>query len=176
MIYGERVYLRLMEEKDIALKVKWINDPEIRETLISDYISIASTKEWFNKSITDSQRKDFIICSKDNNQAIGFTSLKAIDYINSRAEITMCLGEKKYWGKGLAKETRILILEYAFFELGLNKVYTENWVGNEKIIGLNQGLGFKIEGKLRSDIFFKGEFRDMVIMGILKDEWIKSRG
>lgn len=175
MIYGERVYLRLMEEKDIELKVKWVNDPEIRETLISEYISIASTKQWFNQSIADSKRKDFIICLKDNNQAIGFTSLKSIDYINSKAEMTMCLGVKKYWGKGLAKEARNLLLRYAFLDLRLNKVYTHNWVKNEKIIGLNQSLGFKIEGELRNDVFFKGEYRNMIIMGILKDEWMKNR-
>ncbi len=175
MIYGKRVYLRLMEEKDIELKVKWVNDPEIRETLISEYISIASTKQWFNQSIADSKRKDFIICLKDNNQAIGFTSLKSIDYINSKAEMTMCLGEKKYWGKGLAKEAKFLVLDYAFLELGINKVYVYNWIKNKNIIAFNKKIGFKIEGELRNDVFFKGEYRNMIIMGILKDEWMENR-
>lgn len=173
MIYGNRVYLRLMEESDIKLKVEWVNDWEIRETLISEYISLAGTKEWFNKSIIDSTRKDFIICLKDNNKAIGFTSLKSIDYRNSKAELTMCLGEKEYWGKGLAKETRLLILRYAFSEIGLNKIYTYNWERNEAIIGLNQKIGFKVEGVLRENIFFKNEYRNMLIMSILKDEWEK---
>ena len=85
----------------------------------------------------------------------------------------MCIGEKEYWGKGFAKETRILVLKYAFLELGLKKVYTYNWEKNDKIIGLNKKLGFKIEGTLRQHAFFKGEYRDYVIMGILQEEWEK---
>lgn len=173
MIEGDRIYLRLMEEKDISYKVKWINDNEVRKTLDFDYpISEISTKQWLNRVASDNSRKDFIICLKENDKQIGYTGLMNINYKNSKAEMYMGIGEKEYWGKGYAKESRKLLLEYAFMELGLNKIYTYNWVKNEKIIGLNKKLGFKIEGTLRCDKFSHGEFRDKVIMGILRDEYL----
>lgn len=164
-----------MEDKDVAYKVRWVNDEEIRNSLISDYISEMGTKQWLLNNALSITRKDFFICLRKNNTPIGFSSLKNIDYVNSKAEMTICIGEKDYWGKGFAIEARSLMLDYAFFDLGLNKIYTINWVDNYKIINMNQKLGFKIEGTLRKSKFFKGEFRDFVIMGLLKNEWIKIR-
>ena len=171
MIYGKRIHLRLMEDTDIPTKVLWVNDEEIRGMLVSDYISIVGTKTWFSKVINDSTRKELMICLNDTHETIGFTSIKNIDHYNSKAEISMLLGNKKYWGKGFAKEARSLLLDYAFSELNLNKIYTYNLESNEKIIGLNESLGFKIEGVLIDNIFFLGSFRNTVVMGILKSEW-----
>jgi RimJ/RimL family protein N-acetyltransferase len=171
MLIGKNIFLRLMEKKDVPDKVKWVNDPEIRHMLIMDLISEAGTELWFSRSALDGSRKEFMICLTEDGEPIGFTSLKNIDRINSKAEISMLIGRKDCWGHGYAKEARKLILAYAFNELGMNKVYTFNWVKNEKIIGLNKRLGFKLEGVLRADIFFKGEYRDMAVMSMLKDEW-----
>lgn len=175
MLLGNRVYLRGMEEKDIPYKVKWINDNEVRKTLNFDYpISEVSTKQWLYKIATDSSRKEFIICLLENDEPIGYTGLLDINNKHSKAEMYMGIGERKYWGKGYAKESRKILLEYAFIELGLNKIYTYNWVENEKIIGLNKSLGFKVEGTLKHDIFSHGEFRDRIIMGILRSEYIET--
>jgi RimJ/RimL family protein N-acetyltransferase len=161
-----------MEDFDVPSKVAWVNDEEIREMLIHDYISISGTKAWYQKISSSNTRKEFMICLVENNEAIGFTSLKNIDLTNSKAELSMLLGNKLHWGKGHAKEARKLLINFAFNELGLNKIYTYNWIKNEKIIALNQKLGFQIDGVLRNDIFFKGEFRDIAIMSILKNDWL----
>jgi len=139
--------------------------------LVFDLISEAGTKNWFEKTVLNSNRKEFMICLVESDESIGFTSIKNIDLVNSKAEISMLIGNKNYWGKGYAKLTRKLLLSYAFDELGLNKIYTYNLLENKKIIGLNKKFGFKIEGELREDIFFKGQFRTRVIMGILKKDW-----
>jgi RimJ/RimL family protein N-acetyltransferase len=175
MLCGEKIFLRLMEERDIPDKVRWVNDPEIRKILISDLISESGTKTWFLKASASHSRKEFIICLNESNESIGFTSIKNIDRTNLKAEMSLLLGNKEYWGHGYAKEARKLLLDYAFNELGLNRIYTFNWVKNGKIISLNKKLGFIIEGELRQDIFFNGEFRNMVIMSILKKEWQKNQ-
>lgn len=173
MIIGKEIFLRLMEEYDIPFKVKWVNDEEIRNLIISDYISEAKTKQWFNDLNFNSTRKEFMICLKKTNEAIGFTSLKNIDLFNSKAELSMLIGHKTLWNKGYGREAKKLIINYAFNEMGLNKLYTHNWSENKRIIDLNKKMGFKIDGVLRSDIYFKGEFRDIVVMSILRSDWIK---
>lgn len=171
MLVGNDIYMRLMEEIDIPLKVKWVNDEEIREMLISDYLSIAGTKQWFYNNALTNSRKEFMICLIETQVPIGFSSLKNIDLVNSKAEMSMLLGEKEYWGKGYAKSARKLLIDFAFNEIGLNKIYTYNWIENKRIIGLNQKLGFKIDGELRDDIFFKGTYRTMAVMSLLKSDW-----
>ncbi|NLZ51823.1 MAG: GNAT family N-acetyltransferase [Thermoanaerobacteraceae bacterium] len=173
MAYEDRVYLRLMEEKDIPYKVKWVNDPIVRRTLNFDYpISEIGTKQWLHKVAMDSSRKDFIVCLKENDKPIGYGGFINIDFRNSKAESYMGIGEKEFWGNGYAKEIRRLLLEYSFEELGLNKIYSYVWTQNEKMVKLNEKMGFKIEGKLVQDIFSHGEYRDRYVMSILRKDYL----
>ncbi len=174
MLLGDRIYLRLMEEKDIPYKVKWINDPDVRRTLNFDYpISEIGTKQWLNKVVLDGSRKDFIVYLIENDKPIGYAGFLNIDLRASKAEIYIGIGEKKYWGKGLAQEITAVQLEYGFSELGLNKLYIYSWVDNKKMIFIYEKFGFKGEGILRQDVFSHGEFRDRVVMGLLREEYLK---
>jgi RimJ/RimL family protein N-acetyltransferase len=44
---------------------------------------------------------------------------------------------------------------------------------NEASIKLAEGLGFKREGLLREDQYFRGRFQDDVVYSILSKEWLK---
>lgn len=176
MLDGNNIYIRLMEEKDIPYKVKWINNPKFRHTLNFNYpISEIGTKKWLNSVASDSSRRDFIVCLTDSDEPIGYGGFIGIDYKNSKAESYMGIGNLSYQGKGLATEIRELLLDYAFDELILNKVYAYVWKENKPMISLNEKVGFKIEGLLREDILSHGERRDRYIMGILRDEYFEYR-
>ena len=48
MFLGKNIKIRPMEDSDLLLKNKWINDVEINKTLLFDYpFSLSETKEWF---------------------------------------------------------------------------------------------------------------------------------
>ncbi len=173
MLQESRIYLRLMEEKDIPYKVKWINDPEVRRSLNFDYpISEIGTKHWLNQVALDNGRRDFMVCLIENNVPIGYGGLLNIDMKNSKAESYMGIGDKDYWGKGYGKEVRQALLRYAFQELGLNRVYSLVWSKNERMINLNIKVGLEIEGLLKADVFSHGEYRDRYIMSILRETYL----
>lgn len=175
MLIGDNIYLRLMEEKDVPYKVKWINDSDVRRTLNFDYpISEIGTKQWLSKVAIDNSRKDFIVCLRKDDLPIGYCGFINIDIKNFKAESYMGIGDKNYWGKGYANEIRQLLLEYAFLELGINRVYSYVWAENDKVINLNKKFGFEIEGLIKQDIFSHGEYRDRIIMGILKEDYFKN--
>ncbi|MCR2045369.1 GNAT family N-acetyltransferase [Anaerosalibacter massiliensis] len=175
MLKSDRIYLRLMEERDIPFKVRWINDSDVNATLNFDYpISEIGTRNWLNKAAANSSRKDFIVCLRENDRPIGYGGLLDIDIKNSKAESYMGIGETDCWGKGYAREIRTIILEYAFMQLGLNKVYSYVWEENKKMIKVNERAGFKVDGKLREDVFSHGEYRSRLIMSILKSEYMKK--
>ncbi len=174
MLKNKNVYLRLMEERDIPYKVKWINDPDVSATLNFDFpISEIATKQWLNKASSSQTRKDFIVCLNKNDLQIGYAGLLNIDIKNRKAESYMGIGDKAWWGKGIGKEIRIVILEYGFRELALNKIYSYVWVENNKMIKLNKDVGFKIEGHLKKDVFSHGVYRDRYVMSILKEDYLK---
>lgn len=174
MLTGEKCYFRLMEEQDVPFKVKWINNPEVRSTLNFDYpVSELGTRKWLNNVCTNPQRKDFIVCDNESNKPIGFGGLIGIDYKNSKAESYMTIGELSYQGKGYGYEIRRLILQYAFNELNLNKVYAYVWEANLPMYNLNKKVGFIEEGLLKEDILSHGELRNRYIMGIFKRDYLK---
>src|SRR5690625_776984 len=174
MLYGKKVYLRLMEDRDVPYKVRWINNPEVRDTLNFDYpISEVGTRKWLHNVAGNPSRRDFFVCKKSNDEPIGFGGLINIDYKNSKAESYMAIGELSAQGKGYGYEIRKLILEYAFHELNLNKVYAYVWEQRVVMYHIKQKAGRKVEGLLLEDILSHGEFRNRYVMGIFKDEFLQ---
>ena len=175
MIEGDQIYIRAMELEDVKHKVQWLNDKEVRKSLIySDYpASVLATEQWLRRVVTDPTRKDFIVCLKSEDVPIGFAGLRNIDRNNQKAESYLGIGAKEYWGRGLGLDIKQALLDYCFDELKLNKIYSQHLVDNQAMIKINKRLGGKEEGVLRQEIWHNGQFRDMVIISILKSEYIK---
>lgn len=176
MLVGEQVYIRLMEDKDVPYKVRWINDPEIRNTLNFEYpISEIGTRKWLHSVSGNTTRRDFIVCNKESSEPIGYCGLLGIDDKIGKAESYMGIGVKDLQGKGIGLDIRLILLDYAFQELNLNKIVAYVWDENTPMIKLNEKVGFQIEGLLRQDIMSHGKKRNRYVMGILKEEYIKAR-
>ncbi|MDP7623324.1 MAG: GNAT family protein, partial [Candidatus Woesearchaeota archaeon] len=73
--------------------------------------------------------------------------------------------------KGIAKEALKLIMKFAFSNLKLNRVYAKVKSRNLPSSKLLEKCNFKLEGRLRKDGKFKGKWDDLLIFGILKDEF-----
>jgi len=175
MIEGEKIYLRPMEISDVPYKVKWVNDSDVRRTLIIfDYpISPVATEQWLRKVALDTSRKDFIVCLKSDHTPIGFAGLKSIDRTNLKAESYMGIGAKEHWGKGYGYDIKKTILIYSFDYLHLNKIYSHHLADNMPMININMKLGGKQEGTLRQDVFVNGGLKDRVLISVLRNEMIR---
>ena len=64
------------------------------------------------------------------------------DIDGESAHYHIFLGNKDYWGKGIAKKASVLILEYAFRKLGLNVVKLRVKEQNYNAYNLYKKLGF----------------------------------
>lgn len=136
-----KVTIRPLEEKDAYISYKWRNDKEVFSKTLAVYdreISLEMEIEWIKKviSITSDYR-----CAIDaDRQYVGNIYLTNINDRN--AEYHIFIGDKKYWGKGVAREASIQILKYAFGDLKLSKVYLKVRQDNVKAIKLYDNLGF----------------------------------
>jgi RimJ/RimL family protein N-acetyltransferase len=168
MLKGERIYLRPLEDRDVTDRVRWFNDVTVGEMLcVEDWpLSEVGTRQWLQRAALDNSRKDFMICCNADDCPIGCIGLRSIDWRHSKAETYLAIGETAFWGSGYGKEAQQLLLEYAFTRLRLNRLYSYSLDGNDRMIRLNQSLGFQIEGTLRDDVVDRGEFRSRVITGI----------
>lgn len=176
MLHGEKIYVRLLEKEDLPRRVKWVNDEETNATLGFDYpISISKTMSWFQNTVNDSSKINFVIVDINSDKLIGMAGLLGIDYKDSNAEFYITIGEKEYRGLHIPDETISLILEYAFLELGLYKIYLHTFEYNKKAQRVYERNGFIQEGVLRKHKWKHGELRDIVYYSILKDEWEQRR-
>ncbi len=150
------VVLRDFEETDVPKKVEWINNPANNQFLHYDLpLRIDRTIEWFRNK-DNSKRIDCII--EYNGIPVGLIGLLQIDKVNSKAEYYITIGENSFKRKGIATKATKAIIEYAFLELKLHKVYLTVDARNEHAIHLYEKVGFKREGYFVDDLFCARNF------------------
>ena len=93
-----------------------------------------------------------------------------IDKVIRKAEVGYWISKKEA-GKGITQTSVIAILKYAFEALDLNRVEARIATLNEASKYLVKSIGFQLEGVMRQDSFINGEFYDMEVYGILKNEF-----
>lgn len=172
MLDGQKIYLRLIEKEDLKKRVEWINVEENNELLGFDFpISLAKTENWFNNSLKDNSKINFTIVDKNNQKLIGMAGLLNVNFKNKNAEFYITIGDKSYRGKHIADEVIALVNEYAFIELGLEKIYLHTYSYNQRAINLYEKNNFVREGIFRKHKWKRGSLRDIVYYSILKSEW-----
>lgn len=174
---GERVYLRPLEQEDLTKEyVQWLNDTEVcrfNSHAVFPY-TLEKMREYFiYLQQTTQQNIVLAIIDKQTHKHIGNISLQNINWINRDAEFAILLGNKAFWGKGVATEAALLICNYGFERLNLNRVYCGTSVENKAMQTLANKLKMQQEGRRRQAIFKLGRYLDVIEYSVLKDEFYK---
>ncbi|MBA2253571.1 MAG: GNAT family N-acetyltransferase [Chloroflexi bacterium] len=175
MIRGERVWLRPSEPTDIDLFLGWLNDAETAAFLaLRSPIGRAAEERWVERML-ESHGKDtfhFVMCRLSDDRPIGSIALHEVDHVNGNAGVGVAIGEKPLWGKGYGTDAMNALLDFAFGELRLERVWLDVYAGNERGQRSYLKSGFTLEGTLRRAHFARGEYLDVHRMGILRAEWL----
>lgn len=141
------ISLRRLLEKDSQYMLEWMHDESIASSFRFDSLSftLEDVLNFINDSNKDTNNLHYAIVD-ENDEYLGTISLKEIDHQNLDAEYAISL-RKKCHGKGIAKEATTLLLDKAFNELKLNKVYLNVLQDNIKAIRFYEKYGFKKEDK-----------------------------
>ena len=91
------------------------------------------------------------------------------DIYRLNAEIGYWIGEP-YWGKGYATEVVKLLLNVAFEELNLSRVYAHIFEFNKGSMRVLEKAGFHKEAIIKSSIIKEGKIFDEHLYSIRKDE------
>lgn len=101
--------------------------------------------------------------------ALGEVSLAGIDVINRRASVGYWLSPDAR-GRGVASRAVRLLCRWAFDDLGLARLELTCGPDNPGSQGVAERCGFRLEGRLRSHLIFKGGRRDSLVYGLLPEE------
>ena len=162
--------LRELEEKDVDRMLSWMHSKESKEIFAKDfnrYTREDVTK--FAKSKNTDENVNYA-CVNDDDEYLGTVSLKNIDYENSNAEYAISF-MKEAQGTGAALFATFEILEKAFNELKLNKVYLDVLKTNKRAIAFYKKVGFIQEGEFRNHFKKNDKFIDLLWFSMLQEEF-----
>ncbi len=172
MLHGRRIKLRAIEEQDLPLLVRWRTEARAYEHFYEyEPLSIRQQQAWYERQLGDGSQKNFVISLPDG-KAVGTASLVNIDLRNRKAEYgRLLIGDEDAKGVGYGVDAELLVLQYAFHHLGLNRLYSEVLAANTSVLELHKSLGFREEGRLRQAIYKAGAFQDVVLLAILREDY-----
>ena len=81
------------------------------------------------------------------------------------------IGEKDFHGKGYGTEALRLLIAYAFDTLNLQKLEIEVFSSNPRALACYKKVGFVEEGRKRRRYYIRGEYKDAIQLGMLKEEF-----
>jgi len=174
-IEGCLVRLRPIQEEDLPLVLEWRNSVEVRKYLLNDQpIPLEAHRQWFESLEKDNRRRVFLIVSRED-RPLGLVQLFAIDRENGHAEWGFYVADPELRRAGFGPEVEYLILCCAFDELGLQRVYCHTLASNRAVLALHERFGFQQEGVLRMHVRRGNQYEDLVVMGILHEEFEQVR-
>lgn len=152
--------------------LKWMNDNEIVKFTESRFIthSIESLKDFIN-SVSNSSNYLFAIIDKETGQHIGNIKIGNIHSRYLFADIGLIIGERAFWGKGIATEAIKQCVDFAFNTLNLHRLYAGIYANNIGSIKAFEKAGFIKEGCERAKYLINNEWIDSYLYGIINENY-----
>ena len=98
---------------------------------------------------------------------IGHFVLFNISKVNRRAEVGYILN-REFWGRGYASEVLSRMIRYCFETEGMGRLEADVDPENTGSLKLLERHGFEREGYFRKRWYFRGQWLDSVMFGLLK--------
>ena len=165
MLEGKNVNLRIMEKEDLPFYVKWVND----SSFFGEYNPLEqTTKAEMEKNYDTAppERKRFFVEKKDGTK-IGVTGVFPVGDL-WEIGFTLIPSER---GKGYGTEAVTIFVDYLFLSRDLVRIQAMTDQRNMASQRILEKVGFTREGIVRKSMFIHGEWRDLLLYSILREEW-----
>jgi len=173
LLMGDTIYLEGLSKKHVSEQYAgWLNDKDVcRENSHGNvHNTIEMTRDYVASVNKAANIAVFAIISKKENRHVGNISLGRISWINNSGEISILIGGKDYWGKGIGTEAYRLVISYGFNILGLHRLYSGMTVRNKGMIKVAEKVGMVKEGLSKEAFSKEGVFIDVVNLAILNSK------
>ena len=172
VLRGLRVTLRPFGIEQMTTRyLGWLNDPEVnrwsRRSEMGNIDEVAARA--YLKSLVDDERILGIHLAGDGH--IGNIKFGPIDWANSRTDISIVIGERHVWGRGVGAEAVYLVSQYLFETLGLNRLDAGSC--NPAFVKMVQNIGWRVEGVLRERVRLGDQFYPYTILAQLRSEFAR---
>lgn len=177
LLRGERLLLTALGRDNAATVATWYADAEFLRMYDAMAAFPKGEKEIVAR-IEEAAKSDrtflFGLRTAADGALIGQAAIESILWTHRVGWLSIALGPG-HWGQGFGTEAMRLLLPYAFGELNLYRLQLTVFDYNARALALYARFGFRREGVFRRFLLRDGERHDMLLMGLLADEWREGR-
>ncbi len=159
--------LRGADCEDVAIYARFLSDPDINVWLDDSAQRPLSTGRV--EAILMQEAWCLWVIEVDGALA-GVSSLYEPEPALGTARLSIVIGDRKCWGRGLGTAVVRNVLKHGFEVLGLRKINSDVLLPNTAALKLHQRVGFEQEGRLRQDAWRRGRWVDRVLLSVFADE------
>ncbi len=174
-VTGERVMLREYRAEDIGDIRKWVNDPVTTRYLSTRFWpaqTMVDSEEFLSRMLQSSHNAyNFVIADLKDERYIGQLDMFRVDWRLRCGELGMVIGDAGDRGRGIGREALLLMQDFAFRTLGMERLELEVHMENQAARQCYQNAGFFLEGVKRHAFFSEGKFCDVGILSVLREEY-----
>ena len=181
MIKGDRIILRPIQDKDWSTIEEWGRDKNALwgpfQRFQLDHLPLL--RQAFQQTGLLKRESGFLLIETlPDHEVIGFVRYSLIPFPDADMpypEIGFGIPRIDAQGKGYAREAVGLLIDYLFAGYPVERIGAFTDKENIPAQRLMQSLGFQQEGTLRRSMFRDGQWRDVLIFGILRTETNKEQ-
>ena len=171
VLEGEKVRLRPVREEDLPHFVRWLNDDDVLQWLtLPKGPTMEEEHQWWEAEQRNPEDIVWAIETLDG-RLLGDLALRP-NPVARWADLGIAIGEKVLWSQGCGADAIRTVLRHAFTKMGLNRVSLTTDEHNSRALRCYQKCGFVREGLLRQQRLVDGEFRNAVLLGVLREEFL----
>jgi RimJ/RimL family protein N-acetyltransferase len=178
ILHGPRIRLTAIAKADLATISIWYEDAAYSRMFDATPAvpkSQVQLEQWLEGVYKAKDSFLFAVRPLNEELLLGYVELDTILWAHQNCWVGIGLGNREHWGQGYGRESMELALNFAFHELNLYRVQLTVFSYNERAINLYDKLGFKREGVFRDFIQRDGRRHDMILFGLLRQEWAERR-
>jgi RimJ/RimL family protein N-acetyltransferase len=173
-VQTERLIIRRLRDEDLEPLVAYRSLPEVMWMQLWDSYDAEKGQKLIDgcktvEPFTAGDSFQFGVELKATGELIGDLYFK-MDEAGKQAEIGYTF-DPKFQGQGLASEAVRKLIDYAFKEKGLHRIYGITDPRHLRSIAMMKRMGMRQEAHFKESLWFKGEWADDVVFAILEKEW-----
>ena len=172
MLAGTAVRLRPLRAEDLDWLVAECGKPSAFGEFEPFFLGEAeSLRRRFDADGLLSEELTRLVVEDLSGRRVGLASIESVDLHSRVARISATILDPSERGKGLGTDAHRALVSYLFLHRGLLRIEAFVASGNRAARAVLRRLGFAEEGTLRGRLFAHGQRHDVVVLGLLYEEW-----
>ena len=172
-IVGERLYLSPVDiDNEVKTMTRWMNEDQDIAYFNGFYGSLLGEDKVRERLMKWNEGPFmFSIINLETDEFMGHISMFNMGPHELSSTMGIYIGEA-YRNKGYGKEAIKLVIDYLFNTQRYNAIHLEVFGYNIKAQEVYKNLGFKECGRWHKVLYHLGEYHDVIMMELLKEDYL----